>query len=136
MAHLTDFLTVVVDDREEFANPERFPDSKTVHVVKKFDTAFDSLSIDESSYIVILTRGHLHDETVLEAALKTDAAYIGMIGSRTKRNQIYTNLREKGIADKALESVFSPIGLEIHAETPAEIAVSIMGEIIKIRAEK
>ncbi len=136
MAHLTDFQTVVVDDREEFANPERFPYSKAVHVVKKFDNAFDSLSIDESSYIVILTRGHLHDQTVLEAALKTNAAYIGMIGSRAKRNQTYTNLKKKGVSDKTLEAVYSPIGLEIHAETPAEIAVSIMGEIIKIKAEK
>jgi xanthine dehydrogenase accessory factor len=136
MAHLTDFQTVVVDDREEFANPERFPHSKAVHAVKKFDNAFDSLSIDESSYIVILTRGHLHDQAVLEAALKTNAAYIGMIGSRTKRNQIYTNLKKKGVSDKTLERVFSPIGLEIHAETPAEIAVSIMGEVIKIKAEK
>ena len=136
MAHLTDFHTVVVDDREEFANPERFPHSKAVCVVKKFDNAFDGLSIDESSYIVILTRGHLHDQTVLEAALKTNAAYIGMIGSRAKRNQIYTSLKEKGFSDKTLDAVFSPIGLEIHAETPAEIAVSIMGEVIKIKAEK
>jgi xanthine dehydrogenase accessory factor len=136
MAHLIDVQTIVVDDREEFANPERFPHSKAVCVVKKFDTAFDRLSIDESSYIVILTRGHLHDQTVLEQALKTRAAYIGMIGSRAKRNQIYTNLKKKGVSDKTLETIFSPIGLEIHAETPAEIAVSIMGEIIKIKAEK
>ena len=136
MAHLTDFQTVVVDDREEFANPERFAHSKEVLVVKKFDNAFDSLSIDESSYIVIITRGHLHDQAVLEAALETNAAYIGMIGSRAKRNQIYTNLKKKGVSDKILNMVFSPIGLEIHAETPAEIAVSIMGEIIKVKAEK
>ncbi|MBT4201356.1 MAG: XdhC family protein [Desulfobacula sp.] len=136
MAHLTDFQTVVVDDREEFANPERFAHSKEVLVVKKFDNAFDSLSIDKNSYIVILTRGHLHDQTVLEAALETNAAYIGMIGSRAKRNQIYTALKKRGVSDKALEAVYSPIGLEIHAETPAEIAVSIMGEIIKIKAEK
>ena len=104
--------------------------------MKKFDNAFDSLSIDKNSYIVILTRGHLHDQTVLEAALETNAAYIGMIGSRAKRNQIYTALKKRGVSDKALEAVYSPIGLEIHAETPAEIAVSIMGEIIKIKAEK
>jgi len=136
MAHLTDFQTVVVDDREEFANPARFPHSKAVHVVKKFENSFDGLSIDKNAYIVILTRGHLHDQTVLELSLKTNPAYIGMIGSRTKQRQIYANLRAKGITDTTLKAVYSPIGLEIHAETPAEIAVSIIGEIIKIKAEK
>ena len=136
MAHFIDFQTIVVDDRAEFASPERFPHSKSVLCVDRFDTAFDDLFVDESACIVILTRGHLHDQTVLEAALKTRAAYIGMIGSQTKRDQIYTNLRKKGVTQKALDTVYSPIGIEIHSETPAEIAVSIIGQIIKCRAEK
>jgi xanthine dehydrogenase accessory factor len=72
---------------------------------------------------------------VLEQALKTDAAYIGMIGSRKKKKQIYDNLMEKGVTPARLEQVYAPIGLKIKAETPAEIAVSIMGEIIQVRAE-
>jgi xanthine dehydrogenase accessory factor len=140
MAHLTDFRTIVVDDRAEFANKNRFKHAHAVHVTKKFSKAFDELAhkksaIDKNAYIVILTRGHLHDQTVLEAALKTKAAYIGMIGSRRKRNQVYANLVEKGVSKESLEQVYSPIGLEINSETPAEIAVSIIGEIIRVRAQ-
>jgi len=133
IAHITDFQTVVIDDREEFANQQRFPNAEAIHVVGHFDHAFDQLSIDGTSYIVILTRGHLHDQTVLEGALKTDATYIGMIGSRTKRDKIYANLEKKGISKDALKSVYSPIGLNINSETPAEIAVSIISQIIQVR---
>ena len=135
MAHITDFQTIVIDDREEFANRQRFPHADDVHVVDHFDHAFDNLAIDGKSYIVILTRGHLYDQIVLEAALKTDAAYIGMIGSRTKRDKIYANLEKKGISKETLSSIHSPIGLNINSETPAEIAVSIIGEIIQVRGE-
>lgn len=134
MAHLTDFQTVIIDDREEFANADRFPHASAVHVVDDFAHAFDSLDINRYSFIVILTRGHLHDQTVLSAALKTDPAYIGMIGSKPKRRQIYENLMKDGVAQKDLENIFSPIGMAINAETPAEIAVSIMGQIIHQRA--
>ena len=134
MAYLTDFYTVVIDDREEFANRERFENAHQILVAKEFDRAFDSLSIDKNAYIVILTRGHLHDQTVLEQALKTDAAYIGMIGSKRKREQIYANLTEKGVSKETLDLVYSPIGLEIDSETPAEIAVSIIAQIIQVRA--
>ena len=133
MAQITDFQTIVIDDREEFANRQRFPHVEALHVVDHFDHAFDNLAIDGKSYIVILTRGHLYDQIVLEAAIKTDAAYIGMIGSRTKRDKIYANLERKGISRETLSSVHSPIGLDINSETPAEIAVSIIGEIIKVR---
>ncbi len=135
MAHLTGFSTVVIDDREEFANQKRFPHARSVRVVTDFTAAFDSVTIDDHSYIVILTRGHLHDQTVLEGALQTHPAYIGMIGSRTKRDRIYTNLLEKGISQNALNAVYSPVGLSIGAQTPAEISVSIMAQIIQIRAK-
>jgi xanthine dehydrogenase accessory factor len=134
MAHLTGFSTVVIDDREEFANPKRFPHARSVRVVTDFARAFEGLTIDGHAYIVILTRGHLHDQTVLEEALRTHPAYIGMIGSRTKRDKIYANLREKGISPDALDAVYSPVGLSIGAQTPAEISVSILAEIIQIRA--
>ncbi|WP_320042419.1 XdhC family aldehyde oxidoreductase maturation factor [uncultured Desulfobacter sp.] len=135
MANLVDFTCVVTDDRAEFANESRFPHSAQIRVLDDFSNAFDGLDIDGNAYIVILTRGHLHDQTVLEQALKTDAAYIGMIGSKKKKKQIYDNLMEKGVAQAQLEQVYAPIGLKIKAETPAEIAVSIMAELIKIRAE-
>ncbi|HKL01478.1 MAG TPA: XdhC family protein [Desulfotignum sp.] len=134
MAHLTGFSTVVIDDREEFANPKRFPHARAVRVVTDFAAAFDSLTIDARAYIVILTRGHLHDQTVLEGALHTHPAYIGMIGSRTKRDKIYANLRKKGVSQDNLNAVYSPVGLAIGAQTPAEISVSIMAQIIQIRA--
>jgi len=134
MAHLAGFSTVVIDDREEFANRKRFPHARTVRVVTDFAAAFDSLTIDARAYIVILTRGHLHDQTVLEGALHTHPAYIGMIGSRTKRDKIYANLRKKGVSQDNLNAVYSPVGLAIGAQTPAEISVSIMAQIIQIRA--
>jgi len=138
MAHLTDFRTIVVDDRSEFANGKRFTHAHTILVADQFSTVFDELArknllVDKDSYIVILTRGHLHDQDVLEAALKTKAGYIGMIGSRRKRDQIYVNLLKKGVPQESLDQVYSPIGLKINSETPAEIAVSIIGEIIKVR---
>jgi len=140
MAHLLDFRTIVVDDRAEFANTNRFEHAHAVHVAGQFATVFDELTrkelaIDKNAYIVILTRGHLHDQTVLEQALGTNAAYIGMIGSRRKRDQIYDNLIQQGVSQRSLDQVYSPVGLNINSETPAEIAVSIIGEIIQVRAQ-
>ncbi len=134
MADRVGFMTVVLDDRAEFANPERFPNSE-VHVLETFDK-LPHLGIDNESYIVIVTRGHLNDGAVLEYALKTDAYYIGMIGSRTKRDLLYKSLEKKGFAREALEAVHAPIGLKIGAETPAEIAVSVVAELIQERAKK
>jgi len=83
-----------------------------------------------------LTRGHKFDEKVLEWAIKSEACYLGMIGSKKKNDTIFSNLQSKGVSKKLLESVHAPIGLEIHAETPEEIAVSIMAEIIKVRRKR
>ena len=134
LARFTGFSTVVIDDRAEFANETRFPHARRIRVLPEFSQAFDGLEIDDHAYIVILTRGHLHDQTVLEQALNTRPAYIGMIGSRTKRNKIYDNLMKKGISEKQLNRVYSPVGLSIGAQTPAEISISIMAEIIGVRA--
>ncbi len=136
MAHMTDFSLVVIDDRAQFADPLRFPHARQVLVIENFESAFAGLDVDENGYIVILTRGHLHDQTVLEQALETPAAYIGMIGSRKKRDRIYSNLMDNGIARERLDAVHSPIGTDIDAQTPAEIAVSIMAELILERAKK
>jgi len=134
MASLVDFRTVVLDDRAEFANAERFPGAELLQVVPSFNRSFEGLDIDRDGFVVILTRGHLHDKTVLEQALKTDAGYIGMIGSRRKRDLIYQELLMKGFSQSELERVHAPIGLAIGAETPEEIAVSIVAELIQVRA--
>jgi xanthine dehydrogenase accessory factor len=130
-----DFKTVVIDDREMFANRERFPQSDEV-IVTEFEKAFEKLIIDQSSYIVIVTRGHLYDGLILEMAVKTDARYIGMIGSKKKIQTLYQNLLRKGIPKEALDKVHAPIGLDIHSETPEEIAVSIIAQLIMERRGK
>lgn len=131
-----DFYTVVIDDRTEFANRERFDTADEVLVIDRYETAFKDLMIDENSYIIIVTRGHRHDKTVLAQALGTNAGYVGMIGSRTKRDTIYKQLISEGVSRKQIDGVYSPIGMAISAHTPEEIAVSIVGELIKVRAEK
>jgi xanthine dehydrogenase accessory factor len=94
------------------------------------------LNIDENSYLVIVTRGHLHDKVVLTQALRSEAGYIGMIGSRRKRDKTYEVLLQEGFVKRDLDRVYSPIGTDIKAETPEELAVSIVGELIKVRAER
>ena len=133
IAHLVGFSVVVIDDRAEFSNPENFPYAKDV-ITSTFDNIMEKLPVNESSYLIIVTRGHAHDKTVLEQALKTPAKYIGMIGSSRKRIIIYKNLLKEGFTQEQLDAVHSPIGLEICAETPEEIAVAIVGELIKVRA--
>jgi len=128
------FKVVIIDDREMFANRERFPEVDEV-IVSEFEKCFDQLNIDDSSYIVTVTRGHLYDGFVLEQALKSNARYIGMIGSKKKIRTLYQNLVEKGIAKDALDRVHAPIGIDINSETPEEIAVSIVAELIKVRGE-
>ncbi len=132
LAKKVEFKVVVIDDRETFANYQKFPEADEV-IVTEFERSFDRLSIDESSYIVIVTRGHLSDGIVLEQALKSKARYIGMIGSKKKIKTLFDDLLEKGIPKEDLNRVHAPIGLEIHAETPEEIAVSIVAELIKVR---
>jgi len=134
LAKRVHFKVVVIDDREMFANRERFPEADEV-IVSKFEECFDRFSIDESSYIVIVTRGHLCDGFVLEQAVKTNARYIGMIGSKKKIRTLYQNLMEKGVPEEVFNRVHAPIGLDIHSETPEEIGVSIVAELIKARGE-
>jgi xanthine dehydrogenase accessory factor len=134
MARAVGFRTVVLDDRKEFANRERFPEANEVKVIPGFTGCFDELGVNGASFVLILTRGHVHDKVVLAQALKTGAGYLGMIGSRKKRDAIYDALVEEGVPREELSRVFCPIGLDIDAETPEEIAVSIVAEMIQIRA--
>ncbi|MBS3919395.1 MAG: XdhC family protein [Deltaproteobacteria bacterium] len=129
------FKTVVIDDREMFANRDRFPEADEI-IVSDFKKSFERITIDNSSYIVIVTRGHLYDGLILEMAVKTDARYIGMIGSKKKIQTLYQNLLKKGISRGGLDRVHAPIGLDIHSETPEEIAVSIAAQLIMKRRER
>ena len=103
-------------------------------MLKDFGDAFKDVDTDADSYIVIVTRGHLHDKTVLTRALETNAVYIGMIGSRKKRDAIFDALLNEGFSEDDLKRVHAPIGIDIGAETPEEIAVSIVGELIRVRS--
>lgn len=129
------FRTIVMDDRQDYANRERFPVPIEIKVIDSFKE-LPVLDIDEHSYLVIVTRGHLFDKDVLRQVLRSKAAYIGMIGSRGKRDLIYDELLGKGFTQEELGAVYSPIGTDIGAETPEELAVSIVGELVKVRSIK
>lgn len=131
---IIEFETIVLDDRSEFANKERFPNSKII-VLDTLEEIGD-LDIDDDSYILIITRGHLYDYNVLNWALKTDAYYIGMIGSKSKINMTYEKLKKDGFSDEDFKRVHAPIGIKLDAKTPGEIAVSIAGELINKRGAK
>jgi xanthine dehydrogenase accessory factor len=128
-----DFRCVVFDDRAQFARAELFPDAQEV-VLGDFNHIDEHLSVEPSDYIVVLTRGHKADFEVLRQVLPCGALYTGCIGSRRKTEIIKNRLRESGVAEEAISRLHSPIGVEINAETPAEIAVSIAAELINFRA--
>ncbi|SHI21348.1 xanthine dehydrogenase accessory factor [Sporobacter termitidis DSM 10068] len=136
VVHTVGFETVVIDDRREFANAARLPEADDIIVPKKLDAPFDTLAFGPDSYIVIVTRGHIYDELVLRRALRTSAGYIGMIASRKKRDTIYRHLLDDGYTPDDIARVYSPIGIDISADTPEEIAVSITAELIKVRAAR
>jgi xanthine dehydrogenase accessory factor len=127
------FRTIVLDDRDDFANRERFPLPIEIKLIDDF-TKLPDLGIDEDSYLVIVTRGHLFDKDILEQVLRSGAAYIGMIGSRSKRDLVYEEIIRRGFEREELARVYSPIGTDIGAETPEELAVSIVGELIQVRS--
>ncbi|MDP9160011.1 MAG: XdhC/CoxI family protein [Acidobacteriota bacterium] len=126
------FEVSVIDDRETYANRERFPDAKEL-IAGDFEKAFIQIVPNESSYIVIVTRGHRDDMRVLAWAVKTQARYIGMIGSKRKTITIFRELIRQGMAANLFEKVHAPVGLDIGAITPEEIAVAITAELIAVR---
>jgi xanthine dehydrogenase accessory factor len=126
------FDVTVVDDRETYANRERFPDAKEV-IAEDFDKALARLAPTESSYLVIVTRGHRDDMRVLRWAVQTSARYVGMIGSKRKTITIFQELTKEGLAPELFERVYAPVGLDIGAITPEEIAVAITAELIAVR---
>ena len=132
VADMAGFRTVVVDDREMFANRERFPEADEVHA-GEYEEVFPKLPINETSYIVIVTRGHRDDMRVLKWAIGTNARYISMIGSKRKVINVVRELEKEGIPANAFERIFAPMGFEIGAVTPEEIAVSVVAEMIAVR---
>ncbi len=135
LAEMAAFRVLVIDDREEFANRERFPSANEVVVLDSFDRCFSGLEIDNDSFVVIVTRGHLHDGTVLAQTLRTKARYIGMMGSKRKRHELFKTFVQDGFSEVDLQKVHCPIGLEIKAETQIEIAFSIVSQLILARAQ-
>ena len=134
LASEVDFRVVVVDDRADCCNVERFPTADEV-IVADIETTLREHPIDHATYVTIVTRGHQHDEQALAAVLDRSAGYIGLIGSRRKIKLIFDDLAEAGADRAALDRVHSPIGLAINAVTVPEIAVSILAELIGVRRE-
>ena len=126
------FLVTVIDDRPSFANKERFPDAKKV-ICESFDKCFNLLDINESAFVVIVTRGHRHDMDCLKQVLKYNTAYVGMIGSKRRIKGVKDQLLSEGYCQELLDNVNAPIGLEIGAVTPEEIAISIIAQVISYR---
>lgn len=132
LAALAGFVTTVVDDRESFASRERFPEADQVHA-GEYEALFPQLRVDASSYLLIVTRGHRDDLRVLRWALTTPARYIAMIGSRRKVIGLVKELEKEGVPLGSLDRLFAPMGLDIGAVTPEEIAVSVVAEMIAMR---
>jgi xanthine dehydrogenase accessory factor len=132
VASLAGFATVVVDNREAFANRERFPDADEIYA-EEYEEVFPKLNVRDTSYLIIVTRGHRDDMRVLQWAVTTNARYIAMIGSKRKVIGVVKELEKEGFPRAAFERVFAPMGFEIGAITPEEIAVSVVAEMIAVR---
>ena len=132
LAHFLGYRVLVVDDRPEFSNPERFPYAEET-IVTPYDQWATNLSINVNTFLVVATRGHRFDDMALESALTTRARYIGLLGSRRKTLMIYQRLIQQGVAPERIKEVYAPVGLNIGGLTPEELAVSIMSEIIMVR---
>jgi len=135
LAKMLGFQIVVMDDRSDYATKERFPEADRI-VVDDWEKALKELPIDSNTYIVILTYAGESDELALRMVVRSNAAYIGMISSQSKAKGILSRMRREGVSDELLRRIVTPIGLDIGAETPAEIALSTMAEIIMHRKKK
>jgi xanthine dehydrogenase accessory factor len=134
LARFSGFRVTVVDDRAEFANRENVPDASDI-VVDPFERAFDRVPVDKTTFIVVATRGHNHDLDAVKAALRTDAHYLGLLGSRRKKGLLFQALAESGFSKQDIDRVIIPVGVPIGSVTPEEIAVSIMAQIIEKRRQ-
>jgi xanthine dehydrogenase accessory factor len=132
VANLAGFTVSVIDDRESYASLERFPEARQV-IAEDFEQALPKLDIPENAYLVIVTRGHRDDMRILRWAVDQPARYIGMIGSKRKVLSVYKELEQQGVPASKFDRINAPIGLEIGAVTPEEIAVAIVAEMIASR---
>lgn len=130
-----DFNCIVIDDREEFADAGLFPDAEQV-ILADFKHLPAYIKLSAKDYAAVMTRGHLHDADVERFVLQTDVGYIGVVGSRKKALLTRTTLLEEGFSEQQLNRIITPIGIDIGSETPAEIAISIAAQLIKVRADK
>jgi xanthine dehydrogenase accessory factor len=131
-ATLAGFRVRVIDDDPAFVNPERFPQAEAT-LVMPFTHVGETCDFGQDDYVVLMTRGHAHDHTILEQLYDCPARYLGMLGSKTRIAKIWHNLEARGIARKWLDRVHAPIGVNIHARSPEEISISILAEIIHVR---
>jgi xanthine dehydrogenase accessory factor len=131
-AHLLGFEVVVIDDRDKYANRERFPEADEV-IAADFGETVQKLLITPFTYLAIITRGHTFDEEALRVLLRQEPAYIGVIGSRRRVETVLRKLAGEGYDRERLSAVYAPIGMDIGSETPEEIALSIIAEIISVR---
>ena len=132
VATMAGFASIIVDNRDTYANTERFPEAEAVHCAE-YEEIFPQLDIRDTSYIIIVTRGHRDDMRVLEWAVTTQARYIAMIGSKRKVINVIKELQASGMRPAAFERIHAPMGFEIGAITPEEIAVSVVAEMIAVR---
>lgn len=134
MAKIVGYEVIVVDDRPSFANAARFSTADTI-ICNDFERAIEGINISPQTFVVIITRGHRYDKECLQKVIHQPASYIGMIGSRKRVKALLAELEEEGVPHELLQKLYSPIGLHIGAETPEEIAVSILSELIKVQRE-
>ena len=132
MGKMLDFEVTVLDDRGVFASRERFPEADTI-LVGPIDSVLAKRPIGPSTYLVLVTRGHQHDEAALRTVIASGAAYLGMIGSRRRVKEVFRHLEAAGVPADLISRVHAPIGLRIGARTPSEIAVAIAGELVQVR---
>lgn len=132
VATLAGFATTIVDDREAFANRGRFPEADEIHA-GEYEEIFPQLTVNDSTYLIIVTRGHRDDMRVLRWAIETPARYVSMIGSKRKVLGVMREIQAEGVPASAFEKLHAPMGLEIGATSPEEIAVSVVAEMIAVR---
>ena len=132
LAAVLGFEVTVVDDRERFANAERFPDAARI-IVEPFDEAIQRVELTPWTYLVLVTRGHEHDEATLRHVVGSPAPYIGMIGSRRRVLVVFERLRAMGVPQEFIRRIYAPIGVDIGARTPEEIALAILAEIVSVK---
>ena len=135
LATFLGYATIIVDDREMFANAERFPEAEQI-VVGDFDAGVASLDLTPNSYVLVATRGHKYDDAALLAAARSKAGYVGLLGSKRKAAMIFRRLFEEGIDGERIGEIRAPVGLDIGGRSPEEIAVSVMAEILAVRHGK